>query len=267
MCLWFCLFNAHLHALRTVPGKGTYASQYDQSHSKEAYSGYRDEYEPYSPGAFVGGEYHVKVRPAPSTAEQPYGAKPSQYDRSHRTDPGRPTSGQYEPYTAGSARGAAYDRRSGPFDRDKPSQFDREHMSGVQRPEGDQYRGFHPGSTGVAPGSPRNQQPGSTFDRRSGPLDRNKPSQFDREHMSGTQRPGGDQYRGYLPGSAGMAPGSPRSRQQAEQLDKANQEGRDRAFGGKYQGYAPGSSAAQYQNRKGPSGLHASHLHGFNFLF
>ena len=190
----FCI--ARLHALCNILGTGSYPSQFDQSHVRDDYGAYGEQYDRYSGDFTIGGEFDVKIRPPPSAADQPFG-KPSQYDKEHRTNTGRASGGKYDQYVPDSARGSDYSRRSGPYDRQKPSQFDQEYRTGRGRGVGDQYDGHLPGSAGADRDNLRTR-PGV-----SPPMSpRHHASQFDKAHKETKDRASGGHYKGHFPGSS-----------------------------------------------------------------
>ena len=182
-----------MHALCTVLGDtGSYPSQFDQSHLRDDYGAFGSEYEGYIGDPYGRGEYKVKVRPAPSTGDQPYG-KPSQYDKVERTERDEADGGRYNPYAPGRARETDYVNRSGPSSRQKTSQFDQKLRTGQGRGNDERYTGYRPDSglrgPDTVPRSPR--QP---------------TSQFDKAYQHPGDRTSGGLYKGNAPVSSTRVP-------------------------------------------------------------
>ena len=138
------LSKRRVHALCTVLGDtGSYPSQFDQSHLRDDDGVFGSQYEGYIGDPYGSGEYKVKVRPAPSTGDQPYG-KPSQYDKVKLAGRDEADGGRYHPYAPGRVRETDYANRSGPPSREKPSQFDQKWRTGQGRGNGWQIFGASP---------------------------------------------------------------------------------------------------------------------------
>ena len=184
-----------MHALCTVLGDtGSFPSQLDQSHLRDDYGAFGSQYEGYIGDSYGSGEYKVKVRPAPSAGDQPYG-KPSQYDKGERTDRDEAHGGRYSPYAPSQARGANYANRSGPPSRQKPSQIDQELRTGQRRGNNDRYSGYRPDSGNLNHGELRGPDPAPRSPRQP-------TSQFDKAYQQPGDRTSGGMYKGNVPGSS-----------------------------------------------------------------
>ena len=182
-----------MHALCTVLGDtGSYPSQFDQSHLRDDDGVFGSQYEGYIGDPYGSGEYKVKVRPAPSTGDQPYG-KPSQYDKVKLAGRDEADGGRYHPYAPGRVRETDYANRSGPHSREKPSQFDQKWRTGQGRGTDDRYSGHRPDSGSLNPGELRSPDPRSP---------RQPTSQFDKTFQHPGDRTSGGLYKGNVPGSS-----------------------------------------------------------------